>query len=381
MDLPRIYLSPPDVGPVERELLLDAFDSGWIAPLGPHVDAFERELAAATGVEHAAALSSGTAALHLGLLILGVGPGDRVVTSTLTFAATVNAIRYVGAEPVLLDVDPESWTLDPGLLEAELEESAARGVLPKAVIPVDLYGVCCDYDRIRAACERHGVPILQDAAEALGAQHRGRPAGSQGDLAVVSFNGNKIATTSGGGALLSDRADWIERARYLSTQAREPVAHYEHRAVGFNYRMSNLLAAIGRGQLRRLPELVAACRANRDFYASALRGWPGVAVLTEPDYAVSNAWLSCVTVDPARLGANREAIRLHLETQQIEARPVWKPMHLQPVFADCPRRGGEVAERLFETGLCLPSGSSLTTADRARVLTALESAPGIRVPN
>ena len=381
MALPRIYLSPPDVGPAERALLLDAFDSGWIAPLGPHVDAFEREVAAAAGVAHAAALSSGTAALHLALLLLGVRPGDRVVTSTLTFAATANAIRYLGAEPVFLDVDPGTWTLDPALLEAELDEAADRGELPRAVVSVDLYGVPCDYERIRPVCGRHGVPLLQDAAEALGATHEGRPVGAQGDLAVLSFNGNKIATTSGGGALVSDRLEWIERARFLATQAREPVAHYEHREVGFNYRLSNLLAAVGRGQLGRLPELVAARRANRAFYQRSLAGWPGVELLGEPPYGASNAWLTCALLDPAELGVDREQVRVHLEAGGIESRPVWKPMHLQPVYQGCRVRGGEVAAALFERGLCLPSGSGLSEGDRERVLSALRSVPGARVPN
>ena len=268
----RIYLSPPDVGPAERELLLDAFDSGWIAPLGPHVDAFERELAAAVGVPYAVALSSGTAALHLGLQILGVGRRDEVITSTLTFAATANAICYQGASPVFLDVSRDSWNLDPDLLEEELGARNRQNRLPAAVLPVDLYGQCADYDRIITTCERFGVPVLEDAAEALGASYRGRAAGGFGECAAFSFNGNKIITTSGGGMLVSHRSDIVERARYLSTQARQPAAHYEHVDIGCNYRLSNLLAAVGRGQLAGLDQKIARRREINLAYRSRSRG-------------------------------------------------------------------------------------------------------------
>lgn len=370
----RIFLSPPHVGPDERRLLLEAFDSNWIAPLGPHVEGFEREVAARCGVAHAAALSSGTAGLHLALLILGVGPGDEVLTSTLTFAATANAITYVGAAPVFVDASPESWTLDPALVAEELEACARRGKLPRAVITVDLYGQCADHDPIRAACEKHGVALIEDAAEGLGASYKGRPAGSLGDLAVLSFNGNKIITTGGGGMLLSDRREWVERARFLSTQAREPAPHYEHETIGFNYRLSNLLAAVGRGQLAHLEEKVAARRANFDLYRQALAGRPGIDFMPEPEWGRSTRWLTCLTIDPALAGVDRERVRLRLAQDDIEARPVWKPMHLQPVFRACRARGGAVSARLFERGLCLPSGSSLTDAERARVLHALEDA-------
>ncbi len=369
----RVYLSPPHMGPEERALLLEAFDSNWIAPLGPHVDAFERELAAKVGAHHAAALSSGTAGLQLALRLLGVGPDDEVLTSTLTFAATANAITYVGARPVFLDVSPATWTLDPALLAAELDACAARGKLPKAVVTVDLYGQCCDYDPIRAACARHDVPIVQDAAEALGATYQGRPAGTQGALGVFSFNGNKVITTSGGGMLVSDRKDWIDRARYLATQARQPALHYEHTEVGYNFRLSNLLAAIGRGQLRVLDERVAARRANNAFYREALADLPGIEFMPEASYGRSSCWLTCVLIDHERLGADRETIRQALEREDIESRPVWYPMHLQPVFKDCRAVGGEVATRLFERGLCLPSGSSLGEADRARVVQRIRS--------
>ena len=372
----RIFLSPPHVGPAERALLLEAFESNWIAPLGPQVDAFERELAAVAGVGHAAALSSGTAGLHLALILLGVGPGDEVLTSTLTFAATANAITYVGAQPVFVDADPATWTIDPQLVSDELEACARRGKLPKAVITVDLYGQCADHDPIRAACQRHGVALIEDAAEGLGATYKGRPAGSLGDMAVFSFNGNKIITTSGGGMLVSDRAEWIERARFLATQARDPAPHYEHTTIGFNYRLSGLLAALGRAQLRGLPEKVAARRANFAFYQEQLGGIPGLEFMPEAPYGRATRWLTCLTLDPARAGADREAVRQHLAAQDIEARPVWKPMHLQPVFQGCRAVGGQVAADLFARGLCLPSGSSLSESDRARVLRGVLQALG-----
>lgn len=368
----RVYLSPPHMGARERELLLDAFDSNWIAPLGPHVDAFERELGARVGA-HAVALSSGTAALHLALQILGVGPGDEVMVSTLTFAATANAVSYVGARPVFIDCDPESWTMDPGLVREELEACATRGRLPRAIVVVDLYGQCADYDRIREACDGYGVPIIQDAAEALGATYRGQDAGTQGALGVFSFNGNKIITTSGGGMLVSRNHEWIERARFLSTQARDPAPHYEHSHVGFNYRMSNLLAAIGRGQLEALERRVEQRRAHNFAYREALGSLPGIEFMPEAPYGRAMFWLTCLTVDPQRFGATREDIRLALEADDIEARPVWKPMHLQPIYAGCRFRGRGVADELFERGLCLPSGSSLSEADRDRVVKIVRS--------
>jgi dTDP-4-amino-4,6-dideoxygalactose transaminase len=376
----RIYLSPPDVSDLDRQLLLDAFDSGWIAPVGPHVESFEQELAALVGLPHAAALSSGTAALHLSLLMLGVGPGDEVVTSTLTFAATANAIAYVGATPVFVDVTPATWTIDPDLLAEELDECARRARLPKAVITVDLYGQCADYDPITETCGRYGVPIVEDAAEALGASYRDCAAGSFGEMAAFSFNGNKIVTTSGGGMLVSKRADWITRARFLSTQARDPAPHYEHSVVGYNYRMSNLLAAVGRGQIRSLRNRLARRRANNAFYRTTLAGLPGIEFMPEAEYGRSNCWLTCITVDPSKSDASADALRESLEAQNIESRPVWKPMHLQPVFAGCRTRRGRVAEQLFEQGLCLPSGSNLTDEERDRVaveiLRSLGSARG-----
>ncbi len=371
----RIYLSPPHMGEEERRLLLEAFDSNWISTVGPHVTAFEAEFAAQFAGGHAAALSSGSAALHLALVLLGVGPGDEVLCSDLTFAATANAIVYQGASPVFVDSERSTWNLDPALLAEELDARARAGRLPRAVIAVDLYGQCADYEPIVAACDRHGVPLVEDAAEALGADYRGKPAGSFGALSVFSFNGNKIITTSGGGMLVSTRKEWIDRARSLSAQARDPVPHYEHSAIGYNYRLSNLLAAVGRAQLARLPERVDQRRANNAFYRQALGDLDGIEFMPEAPTGRSNAWLTCLTVDPARFGATAEQIRVHMEARDVEARNVWKPMHMQPVFRHLRAVGGAVAEDLFARGLCLPSGSNLTDDDRARVVEALRSVP------
>ncbi|MHB1035286.1 MAG: DegT/DnrJ/EryC1/StrS family aminotransferase [Pirellulales bacterium] len=370
----RIYLSPPHMSARERELLLDAFDSNWVAPLGPHVDAFEKEFAGKLGVPHAVALSSGTASLHLALLLLGVEPGDEVITSTLTFAATANAITYVGGVPLFLDSDRETWNMDPGLLAEELKARARRGKLPKAVIVVDLYGQCADYGPILETCRAYGVPVVEDAAEALGATYEGRPAGTFGDLGCFSFNGNKIITTSGGGMLVAARKDWCDRARFLATQARDPAPHYEHSQIGYNYRLSNLLAAVGRGQLQVLDDRVERRRANFEFYRQALGDLPGIDFMPEHPRGRSTRWLTVVTIDPQAFGAAREEIRLALDRQNIEARPVWKPMHLQPAFSGCGIRGGAVAEHLFERGLCLPSGSNLSEADRERVVEIVRGA-------
>lgn len=372
----RIHLSPPHVGSDERTLLVDAFDSNWIAPLGPHVDAFEHELAETVGVPYAAALSSGTAALHLALLLLGVERGDEVITSTLTFAATANAITYRGAVPVFVDADYPTWTMDPGLLRDELQACAERGRLPKAVVVVDLYGQCADYDAILAACDEYNVPLVEDAAEALGSTYKNRSAGGFGALAAFSFNGNKIITTSGGGMLVSHRSDWIERARYYSTQARDNAPHYQHSEIGYNYRMSNLLAAVGRGQLKSLSNRVETRRGHAAYYEKTLCG-SGITMMPEAVYGRMNRWLSCVIIDPATFGASREQVRKHLESLGIESRPIWKPMHLQPAFAECRSRGGAVSEDLFEHGLCLPSGSNLSDDERARVAEAVLETPDL----
>ena len=363
----RIYLSPPHLSGRELDLLREAVESNWVAPLGPQVDAFERELAAVVEVPHALALSSGSAALHLALIVLGIGPGDEVACSSFTFSSSANAVTYTGAAPVFVDSDEATWTLDPELLDHTLAERPEI----RAVIAVDLYGQCCDYEALVPICERHGVTIVQDAAESLGAFFGDAPAGGQGAFAAFSFNGNKVITTSGGGMLVSHNEDWIAHARKLSTQAREPEPHYEHTEIGFNYRLSNLLAAVGRAQLEVLPERVAARRRINARYRELLAGVPGITFMPEAPYGKSNCWLTCIVVDPAQAGTDRETIRLALEAENIESRPLWKPMHLQPVYRDAPMDGGDVSARLFELGLCLPSGSALAEADQERVVEIL----------
>jgi dTDP-4-amino-4,6-dideoxygalactose transaminase len=375
---PRIYLSPPDMSDRERASLLAAFDSNWIAPLGPEVDAFERELANHVGVHDAAALNSGTAALHLALILLEVEPGDEVWTASLTFAATANAIRYLGATPVFIDSEPESWNMDPALLREALRDASTRSALPKALIVVDLYGQCADYDAILDTCGEYGVPVIEDAAEALGATYQGKPAGSFGAIGILSFNGNKIMTTSGGGALVSNDAALVARARHLAAQARQPVAHYEHEEVGYNYRLSNLLAAVGRAQLARLDGFVERRREINRRYRAALEGIDGVSFLPEAPGGRSTCWLTCVLLDENRLRIGPEQARGYLETHNIEARPVWKPMHLQPVYRGCRVVGGTVAEDLFRRGLCLPSGSTLSDEGQQRVIDAFLGTPRLR---
>ncbi len=363
----RIHLSSPHMGGTEQALVAEAFASNWIAPLGPHVDGFEAEFAAAVGTPHAAALSSGTAALHLALKLVGVGAGDEVLVSSLTFSASVNPIVYLGARPVFIDSERSSWNMDPALLEETLEARARAGRLPKAVLLVHLYGQSADIDPILAACERHGVVLVEDAAEALGATYHGRTPGTFGRVGIYSFNGNKIITTSGGGMLVSDDEGLVAHARKLATQARDPAPHYEHTEIGYNYRLSNVLAAIGRGQLQVLEDRVRARRANFDFYADALGGLPGIEFMPEAPWGRHSRWLTTLTIDPAAFGADREEVRLALDAGNIEARPVWKPMHMQPVFSHCETVGGAVAEDLFARGLCLPSGSNLARADVERV--------------
>jgi dTDP-4-amino-4,6-dideoxygalactose transaminase len=364
--MPRIYLSPPHLSGRELDFVQDAIESNWVAPLGPHVDAFEQELAELAGVEYALALSSGTAALHLALVVLGIGPGDEVACSSLTFSASANPIRYVGASPVFVDANAGTWTIDPELLDRALAEREIA-----AVVAVDLYGQCCDYDAVREACDRRGVTLVQDAAESLGATYRDAPSGGQGDVTAFSFNGNKVITTSGGGALLSRNADWIAHARKLSAQAREPAPHYQHTEIGFNYRLSNLLAAVGRAQLEILPQRVEARRRINVRYRELLHDAPGITFMPEAAYGRSNCWLTCILVDPDKAGTDRETIRTALEAEDIESRPLWKPMHLQPVFADAPAYGGAVSASLFERGLCLPSGSALTGDDQCRIVEIL----------
>lgn len=373
---PRVYLSPPHLGNEEAALVADAFSSNWIAPLGPHVEAFEKEFCLAVGCDHAVALSSGTAALHLALLGVGVRAGDDVFVSTLTFAGGVYPIRYAGATPVFVDSERESWNMDPALLEDALERRAKTGRLPRAVVVVHIYGQCADLDRIIAACSRFEVPVIEDAAEALGATYQGRAPGTFGVVGAYSFNGNKVITTSGGGMLVSADRVLVEHARKLATQARDPAPHYEHSEIGYNYRLSNVLAAIGRGQLRVLEQRVAARRRNFSYYRDALAPCEGITFMPEAAWGLHARWLTVVLIDPASFRATREDVRLALEAANIEARPLWKPMHLQPVFRAAEVMGGEVSEELFERGLCLPSGSSLTESDLGRVVSVVKSIGG-----
>jgi len=369
----RVFLSPPHLDGGERDLLLQAFDSNWITTLGPQVDAFENEICERTGIGHAAALASGTAALHLGLLMLGVGPGDEVICSDLTFAASANAIVYLGATPVFIDSARDSWNMDPALLEEELEERTKTGRRPKAAVVVDLYGQCADHDKVGEICARHGVPVVEDAAEALGAIYHGLPAGRFGRLGIFSFNGNKIITTSGGGMLVSNDQGLVERAKFLSTQARDRAPHYQHSEIGFNYRMSNLLAAVGRGQLARLDAKIARRKEINAFYRQHLAGLPGIEFMPVADYGEPNYWLTVVLITPERFGADREAVRLALEAENIESRPIWKPMHMQPVFRGCRVRGGAVGEDLFARGLCLPSGTQMSKDDLSRIVGVIKA--------
>jgi pyridoxal phosphate-dependent aminotransferase EpsN len=364
----RIFLSPPHMGGEELRFVHEAFESNYIAPLGPQVDAFEREFCEKVGISYAAAVSSGTAAMHLALHLIGVGPGDEVLTSTLTFIGGAAPITFLGAKPVFVDCNRESWNMDPEFLARALAKRASLGRVPKALVSVHLYGQCADIDPILETCNRYGITLIEDAAEALGAIYNGRSSGTLGKAGIYSFNGNKIITTSGGGMLVSDDGAFIEKTRFLSQQARDPAPHYEHSQIGYNYRMSNILAAIGRGQLRVLDDRVKRKREIFDYYQIALGDLPGVEFMPEPSYGRSTRWLTCITIDPQKFGADREAIRLALEAENIESRPIWKPMHMQPVFKGCECIGGEVAEELFNRGLCLPSGTAMTEEDLARIV-------------
>lgn len=365
---PRIYLSAPDVTELEEQAVLKAMRGGWIAPVGPDVDAFEHEMAARIGVNHAVALSSGTAALHLGLLTLGVKPGDVVITSTMTFAATTNAIVYTGAEPYFIDCLAGTGNMDPELLRLALTRLRDEGSHVAAILPVDLLGKAVDYTAILAIAEEFGVPVFSDAAESLGATHKGSPAGSFGVASVFSFNGNKIITTSGGGMLMTDSEDFAHNVRYLATQARQPVAHYEHHDVGYNYRMSNLLAALGRAQLVRLDDMIAKRRKLRGQYKDLFAGVDGVRVFGSDGDEEDNVWLTAITIDESVTGWSSDELSLVLAHHNIESRPLWKPMHMQPVFS---KYRGEItgaAEKLFRTHLTLPSGSALKKPQRQFIL-------------
>jgi len=366
----KIYLCSPHMGGGEMKYVQEAFDSNWIAPLGPNVDGFEKELCSAVGAKHVAALSSGTAAIHLSLILLGVKPGDYVIGTSFTFSATVNPIAYLGATPVLVDSEPGTWNMDPELLEEAIQIANRKSQIAniKAIIVAHLYGMPAKMKEIMAVADKYGIPVVEDAAEALGSEYMGRRVGCNSKFGILSFNGNKIITTSGGGALISDDAALIDRARFLATQARDPAPHYQHSTIGYNYRMSNVVAGVGRGQLEVLDLRVRQHREINAWYRELLKDVPGVTFQSEPsaDFR-SNFWLTCIVIDPAVAGTDREKLRLAFEEANIESRPLWKPMHLQPVFAGCPACVNGTSEALFNNGLCLPSGSNIDEEGRRRI--------------
>lgn len=368
----RIYLSPPHMGGNEQEYVRQAFESNFIAPLGPMVNGFEQDFSDLTGFAHCAALSSGTAALHLALRIIGVQPGDVVIASSLTFIGSISPITFLGAEPTFIDCDYKSWNMDPDLLAEAVDYYISKGCKPKAVIPTDLYGQCADYDRILEILKPHGIPMIVDAAESVGAIYKGKHAGKGALMAAYSFNGNKIITTSGGGLLASDNKEMIDRARWLSQQAKEPEPHYEHKEIGYNYRMSNLVAAVGRGQVEVIPDRVKRKREIFDFYEQELGSCSGISFMPEADYGQCNRWLSVMLIDKEKFGASPDEIRIALEKNNIESRPVWKPMHNQPIFKNNTVFGGKVGEDLFKRGLCLPSGTAMTDDDMKKIVALIK---------
>jgi dTDP-4-amino-4,6-dideoxygalactose transaminase len=370
----RIYLSPPHLTGEEIDYLQEAIRTNWVAPAGPHLRAFEQEICQRLRIPHAVALTSGTAALHLALKVIGVEPGDEVWSPTLTFVGAVNPIVYLGATPVFLDSEAASWNLDPNLLADALKQRARCNNLPKALVVVQLYGQTADMDPIVELCGEYGVLLVEDAAEALGATYKGRAAGSFGDVGILSFNGNKIVTTSGGGMLLSHKKEWVDQAHHLGTQAREPGLAYLHKEIGYNYRLSNLLAGVGRAQLCSLDHFIELRRAVFDRYAEALSDLPGVEFMPEPEWSRSTRWLTCLTIDPAKSPCTRDELCELFLRADIEVRPVWKPMHRQPLYHDHKFIGGAVASRLEDTGLCLPSSSALTEEDQQRVIEVMRSA-------
>ena len=370
----RIYLSSPHMSGGEMKYIKEAFEQNWIAPLGPNVDAFEESLADYCGVKHAAALSSGSAAIHLALIMLGVEQGDEVIASSFTFSATVNPIVYQCATPVLVDSEPETWNMDPALLELALKEHREKSTehRVKAIIVVHLYGMPAKMDEIMAIANKYGIPVIEDAAEALGSRYNDKPVGSFGKIAVLSFNGNKIITTSGGGALISDDIRLIEKARFLATQARDKAPYYQHSEIGYNYRMSNILAGIGRGQMQVIDQRVQKRRESHEFYYQHLKDVPGISFLKEPSgNFFSNRWLTTILVDPEKTGISCWDLQAECEKENIETRPLWKPMHMQPVFSSCPAYLNGISAELFQKGLCLPSGSNMTGEDRNRVLNVI----------
>lgn len=357
------------MGGTEKKYIAEAFNTNWVAPLGPNVDAFENSLSKYCGIKHTVALSSGTAAIHLALIMLGVKPGDEIIASSFTFSATINPIVYTGAIPVLIDSEPQTWNMDPDLLEKAIIDRTNRGRRIKAIIVVHLYGMPANMDRIMEIADRYEIPVIEDAAEALGSKFRGIQVGTFGKMGVLSFNGNKIITTSGGGALISDDKELIDKARFLATQARDKAPHYQHSQIGFNYRMSNVLAGIGLGQMEVLDERVKARRNNYLFYKKHLEKYDEISFLDEPDSSYfSNFWLTTILLDPLKTKITREDLQAALENENIESRPLWKPMHIQPVFLSSPAYVNGVSEELFKKGLCLPSGSNMTDDDRKKIL-------------
>ncbi len=365
----KIWLSSPHMSGYEIDFVNEAFDTNWIAPLGPHVDGFEQDLSAFTGAAYAAALSSGTAAIHLALILLGVKSGDEVICQSFTFSASANPIIYQGATPIFIDSEPDSWNMSPRYLKTAILDRIAKSKKPKAIILVHLYGMPAKVSEIRAIGDEFEIPIIEDAAEALGSMYFGKPCGSLCGLGVLSFNGNKIITTSGGGALLSENELLIKQARFLATQARDQAPHYQHSQIGYNYRMSNICAAIGRGQMTVINDRVKQRRTNFEFYVKSLGAIQGISFLSEPEGFFSNRWLTCIIVDPSKTrGTTSEDIRIALDAKNIECRPLWKPMHLQPIFRLSPYYGEDISERLFENGLCLPSGSNLSELELNRIV-------------
>lgn len=375
MNNSKIWLSSPHMGGNEQKYINEAFDTNWVAPLGPNVTGFEQDLEQFLNDDvHVAALSSGTAAIHLGLVLLGIEAGDEVICQSFTFSASCNPIRYLGATPVFIDSEPETWNMCPKSLEEAIVDRIKNGKKPKAIVPVHLYGMPFKADQIRAIADKYQIPILEDSAEALGSTYKGRNCGTFGDIAALSFNGNKIITTSGGGALVSHSKETKDKTVFLATQARDNAPHYQHSEIGYNYRLSNICAGIGRGQMEVLAKHIKLRRQMHGFYADFFKDVEGVTVFKEPnsDY-FSNHWLSCIVIDSKALGKNSTDLRLALEKENIECRPLWKPMHLQPIFEHYPYYGGTVSQQLFENGLCLPSGSNMTESDKKRISDALKS--------
>ena len=363
----KIWLSSPNMGGTEEGFVKEAFNKNWIAPIGPNIDAFEKDICRYNNVNHAAALSSGTSGIHLALILLGIKSGDEVLCSSFTFSASANPIRYQLATPIFVDSEEETWNIDPILLEKAIIDRTKIGIKPKALILVHLYGVSAKIDEILSICEKYEIPIIEDAAEALGSLYKGKALGTFGKFGVYSFNGNKIITTSAGGMLVSNDKKLIEKARFLSAQARDEAPHYQHSQIGYNYRMSNICAGIGRGQMQILDLRVSQKRKIRSFYERIFNGFDGVKILKENSNSFSNAWLSCILIDSKKTGFSRENLRLAFEKDNIEARPLWKPMHLQPVFENFPSYLNGVSEKLFSQGLCLPSDTNMRENEFKRV--------------